>query len=280
MQINYKGHSIKVESVNDSLRDERDVAVSGALIPALELEGGAIDTQVDENGVTWFNAKDVCGGLGFNTSNVARILSIEVKEKDRSVRATLTKGGKQNVNYINESGLYSLILGSKLPKAKEFKHWITSEVLPAIRKTGSYTANKDSESKFVVRTRGDFLAIAHKNLSKANKEVRTTQGKPVEGDRMERSEINIAKMVHTIAFGQHLEGGIRQVLDDAESRLLITVMGMFSAQLELHPEKSLKEIKEKIISFGVKQIPLTQEQIDARLRVKELSSGTETKKLK
>lgn len=256
--------------------------MTSSIVPSsFNFEGTDLDIQLDEvTGEPWFAASKIGEILGYSKDSLRNMVKDHVHQKDVSKRYTLTKGGKQNVNYINESGLYSLILGSKLPKAKEFKHWITSEILPAIRKTGSYTANKDSESKFVVRTRGDFLAIAHKNLSKANKEVRTTQGKPVEGDRMERSEINIAKMVHTIAFGQHLEGGIRQVLDDAESRLLITVMGMFSAQLELHPEKSLKEIKEKIISFGVKQIPLTQEQIDARLRVKELSSGTETKKLK
>ena len=54
----------------------------------------------------------------------------------------LTKGGKQRVNFINESGLYSLIISSKLPKAQEFRHWVTNEVLPSISKTGSYSVPK------------------------------------------------------------------------------------------------------------------------------------------
>ncbi len=92
----------------------------------------------DEQGEPWFVAKDVCEALGYTNSRKA--LADHVDEEDVTKRDTLTKGGVQAVSCINESGLYSLILSSKLENAKRMKRWVTSEVLPSIRKTGSYGA--------------------------------------------------------------------------------------------------------------------------------------------
>ncbi|WP_199769615.1 BRO-N domain-containing protein [Aeromonas sp. ASNIH2] len=92
----------------------------------------------DEQGEPWFVAKDVCEALGYTNSRKA--LADHVDEEDVTKRDTLTKGGVQAVSCINESGLYSLILGSKLESAKRMKRWVTSEVLPSIRKSGSYGA--------------------------------------------------------------------------------------------------------------------------------------------
>ncbi len=92
----------------------------------------------DEQGDPWFVAKDVCEALGY--TNNRKALSDHVDEEDVTKRDTLTKGGIQAVSCINESGLYSLILGSKLESAKRMKRWVTSEVLPSIRKSGSYGA--------------------------------------------------------------------------------------------------------------------------------------------
>ena len=92
----------------------------------------------DEQGDPWFVAKDVCEALGY--SNARDAIAIHVDEEDVAKRDTLTKGGIQAVSCINESGLYSLILGSKLESAKRMKRWVTSEVLPSIRKSGSYGA--------------------------------------------------------------------------------------------------------------------------------------------
>lgn len=145
----YKGCVIDIESLVENPISEKDVAISGALIPALEIDGGIIDTQVDENGVTWFKAKDICESL--KHSNPRKAIGDHVHPKDVTQRYTLTKGGKQLVNFINESGVYSLILASELPKAKEFKHWITSEVLPSIRKTGSYSINNTEGTDFLTK---------------------------------------------------------------------------------------------------------------------------------
>ncbi|MBR0282298.1 MAG: Bro-N domain-containing protein [Oscillibacter sp.] len=90
------------------------------------------------DGVPWFIGKDVAEALGYAKSENA--LARHVADKDKN--ATPIQGenrGNPNMVIINESGLYSLILSSKLPAAKEFKRWVTSEVLPVIRKTGEYS---------------------------------------------------------------------------------------------------------------------------------------------
>ncbi len=85
----------------------------------------------------WFVGKDVAEALGY--SNPQKAIRDHVDEEDKGVNESFTPGGKQKLPVINESGLYSLILSSKLPGAKEFKRWVTSEVIPSIRKTGGYT---------------------------------------------------------------------------------------------------------------------------------------------
>lgn len=85
---------------------------------------------------TDFVGKDVASILGY--SNVRDAIAKHVDEEDKGVAKCDTLGGKQNFTVINESGLYALIFGSKLESAKQFKHWVTSEVLPSIRKTGTY----------------------------------------------------------------------------------------------------------------------------------------------
>ena len=88
------------------------------------------------DGEPWAAAIDVAKSLGY--AKPADAIRKHVDEMDKGVSKMETPGGVQDVVIINESGLYSLILSSKLPKAKEFKRWITSEVLPALRKTGHY----------------------------------------------------------------------------------------------------------------------------------------------
>ena len=91
---------------------------------------------VSVNDEPYFVGKDVAEILGY--SNPRDALSKHVDAEDKGVANCDTLGRTQELTVINESGLYSLILGSKLPKAKEFKRWVTAEVLPAIRKTGGY----------------------------------------------------------------------------------------------------------------------------------------------
>lgn len=95
---------------------------------------------VSIDGEPWFVGKDVADRLGYAEPRSA--VSKKVDECDRGVAEMETPSGKQNMTVINESGLYSLILSSKLPNAKEFKRWVTSEVLPSIRKHGAYLTDQ------------------------------------------------------------------------------------------------------------------------------------------
>ena len=102
-------------------------------------EFGAVRTMTI-NGEPYFVGKDVADILGY--SNTRDALSKHVDEDDKGVAKCDTLGGVQNLAVINESGLYSLILSSKLPTAKRFKRWVTSEVLPSIRKHGVYAVDE------------------------------------------------------------------------------------------------------------------------------------------
>lgn len=85
----------------------------------------------------WFVGKDVAVALGYESPRAA--VSKKADPEDKGVSEMETPSGKQQMTIINESGLYALIFGSKLESAKRFKHWVTHDVLPAIRKTGSYS---------------------------------------------------------------------------------------------------------------------------------------------
>lgn len=95
------------------------------------------------NGEPWFVGKDVAERLGYSNSRDA--LAKHVDSEDKGVANCDTLGGAQKLPIINESGLYSLVLSSKLPRAKAFKRWITSEVIPSIRKRGMYATAETAE---------------------------------------------------------------------------------------------------------------------------------------
>lgn len=88
-------------------------------------------------GEPWFVGKDIAEKLGYKDASSA--VSKKVDSDDRGLAKMATPSGTQEMTVINESGLYALILGSKLPQAKEFKRWVTSEVLPSLRKNGTYS---------------------------------------------------------------------------------------------------------------------------------------------
>jgi prophage antirepressor-like protein len=103
----------------------------------------------DENGDPWWVAKDICKILGLEDTHKA-VQRLEEDEKGRNIIPTL--GGDQEMLVINEPGLYSLMLRSNKPEAKQFKKWITHDVLPAIRKTGKYEIQGMSELDLIIRS--------------------------------------------------------------------------------------------------------------------------------
>ncbi len=104
-------------------------------------EFGRVRTVITD-GEPWFVGKDVAVILGYSKPRNAIAMHVDCEDKKVApIQGDL--GGTQQMTIINESGLYSLILSSKMPKARDFKRWVTSEILPTIRKTGGYVANED-----------------------------------------------------------------------------------------------------------------------------------------
>ena len=123
---------------------------------------------IEIDGEPWFVGKDVAAALGYTKERNA--LDKHVDKDDALKRGvTDSMGRTQQMTIINESGLYSLIFSSKLPSAKEFKHWVTSEVLPSIRKNGAYIRNQENMTPAEIVARG--LIAAQKIIEEREKEI-------------------------------------------------------------------------------------------------------------
>ena len=122
---------------------------------------------VEIDGEPWFVGKDVATALGYTNSRDA--IATHVFADDKGVESIDTLGGRQKMTIINESGLYALVFGSRLKIAKEFKHWVTSEVLPSIRKNGAYIRNQENMTPAEIVARG--LIAAQKIIEEREKEI-------------------------------------------------------------------------------------------------------------
>lgn len=111
------------------------------LIHQFQFDGTSIRVLTDDNGEPWFNANEVCGVLGFGNPHQAISTHVDVDDLHR-MEVIDVMGRKQMANHVNESGLYALIFGSTKEEAKRFKRLVTHEILPEIRKTGSYSAKR------------------------------------------------------------------------------------------------------------------------------------------
>lgn len=151
---------------------------------------GAIRTM-EKDGEPWFVARDVASALGYAKTENA--IAVHVYECDKT--STLIQGSGSNYKskaiVINESGLYALIFGSKLPSAKPFKHWVTSEVLPSIRKTGGY--NADATMQSVVQTLATMQRVLEAQQEINKKLLSQLQTPPTAPDEPEQ-----------LAFTEHL----------------------------------------------------------------------------
>lgn len=152
-------------------------------------EFGEIRTVVIEN-EPWFVGKDIAFVLGYSNSRKAIIDHVD--DEDKGVTKCDTLGGSQDLTVINESGLYSLILSSKLPTAKKFKHWVTSEVLPTIRKHGAYMT--DEKAFDVLHNAGglaDLLQQAAEQLKQKDVQIERMKPKALFADAVASSKNSI-----------------------------------------------------------------------------------------
>ena len=136
---------------------------------------------VEIDGEPWLVGKDVALALGYK--NPQEAIRNHVDAEDKGVSEILTPGGMQKLPIINESGLYSLVLSSKLPKAKQFRRWVTSEVLPSIRQHGAYLTREKlwevaTSPEALLKLCSDLLAEREKNAALQADNARL-QGKAV-----------------------------------------------------------------------------------------------------
>ena len=130
-------------------------------------EFGAIRTLTNEQGEPLFCAKDVAEALGYK--NTVKAIRDHVDEDDKLRERIVMSGQYREAFFINESGLYALILSSKLDSAKRFKHWVTGEVLPRIRKQGGYMVARPDESDEVIMARA--LQIMQNTIQRRDEQI-------------------------------------------------------------------------------------------------------------
>lgn len=151
-------------------------------------EFGEIRTVV-KDGEPWFVGKDVAEILGYSNPRKAVIDHVDEEDKMDGVTIRDSIGRKQIPVLINESGLYSLILSSKQPNAKKFKKWVTSEVLPSIRKNGGYIAGQETMSDDELMARA--LQVAQNKILEKDKQIETMKPKAIFADAVAASHTSI-----------------------------------------------------------------------------------------
>lgn len=129
-------------------------------------EFGEVRTLV-VNSEPWFVGSNVATILGY--TNPQKAIRDHVDDDDKLTERIVLSGQNREVVIINESGMYSLILSSKLPTAKKFKHWVTSEVLPAIRKTGGYMVSKQDDTPELIMARA--LKVAEDTINRHKQQL-------------------------------------------------------------------------------------------------------------
>lgn len=213
------------------------------------------------NDEPFFVGKDVAEILGYQNGN--RDVNRHVDEEDRmGYRIGTPSRGEQTMTVINESGLYSLILGSKLPTAKKFKHWVTSEVLPTIRKHGAYMT--DQKAAAIVTDKGslaDLLQQAAEQLKRKDIQIEQMKPKALFADAVSTSDTPIlvgelAKILHQNGVSMGQNRMFRWLRDNG---YLISKKGTsYNMPTQRAMELGLFKIKENAITHSDGHVTITK----------------------
>ena len=141
-------------------------------ITRFDFHGATVRVLADEQGEPWFVGKDVATILGYKDTFDA--LKKHVDKEDKQNRQNAGFDSPRGMTLINESGLYSLILSSKLPQAREFKHWVTGEVLPQIRRTGGYIPVSDTDDEKLILAKA--VGIFQRTVREKDRIIETQRG--------------------------------------------------------------------------------------------------------
>ena len=207
----------------------------------------------------WFCATDICKALGY--TNGRKAVADHVDEGDVTKRDTPTTNqyGTEvtlQMTYVNESGLYALIFGSKLPTAKAFKRWVTSEVLPAIRKTGKYSANVPqsfSEALMLAAKQQKLIEEQQKTIEAKDKKIEEDKPKVVFADALIGAETNclIGELAKTLTQNGYKIGQNRLFLWLRQNHYLGTKGEYYNMPYQKYIEQGLFFLDKSPYTQGV-----------------------------
>lgn len=203
---------------------------------------------INQNNEPWFVAKDITAVLGYK--NPSKAIKDHVDTEDKLNNETLLSLGQRGGWIINESGLYSLILSSKIPTAKAFKRWVTHEVLPAIHRTGGYMVTKADDTPEEIMARA--VLIAQDTINRQKQQIADMQPKALFADAVAASHTSIlvgelAKLLkqNGVEIGQNrLFKWLR------ENGYLMKTGSSYNMPTQRSMERELFEVKETSITHS------------------------------
>lgn len=213
---------------------------------------------IQQNGEPWFIGKDVAEILGYKKPENAIAVHVDDEDKTTTLIQGTGSNYKSNAVIINESGLYSLILSSKMPKAKEFKRWVTSEVIPAIRKTGGYIAGSENMTDAEIMAKAVLVAQStiqqrDQRIKELESDVAAAKPKVLFADAVSASDstILIGDLAKILKQNGHPIGQKRLFCWMREQGYLIKRQGAdYNSPTQRAMEMGLFKIKETAISHS------------------------------
>lgn len=214
---------------------------------------------VQQNGEPWFVGKDIADILGYSNSSKAIPQHVDEEDRQKQNLPTAQNGKLVAASWlINESGLYSLILSSKMPKAKEFKRWVTSEVIPAIRKTGGYIAGSENMTDAEIMAKAVLVAQStirqrDQRIKELESDVAAAKPKVLFADAVSASDstILIGDLAKILKQNGHPIGQKRLFCWMREQGYLIKRAGAdYNSPTQRAMELGLFKIKETAISHS------------------------------
>lgn len=180
-------------------------------IRKFDFRGASLRTLTDEAGEPWFVAKDVCDILEISNPSDA------LKRLDDDERSKFNLGRQGETNIVNEAGLYVLVLGSRKPKAHEFKRWVTHEVLPQIRKTGGYIPATDADDDMTILAKA--VMIGQRTMEAQKRKIASQQSRIVELEPKARFADAVAASDGTCLVGELAKMLRQNGMDIGQNRL-------------------------------------------------------------
>lgn len=183
--------------------------------------------SVDVDGDVWFVGKDVAEALGY--ANSRKAVRDHVDEEDLREERIVTPSGNQGMTIINESGLYSLVMSSKLPGAKRFKKWVTSEVLPTIRKTGAYAAPQQQvmTPAQLIAAQAQLMVEMEQKLAQIQSQTAAMESRYTEMQQKVETAVRVFAKPREDSWSKDMERLIREAVEEKKGNLLTTKAALY-----------------------------------------------------